>query len=981
MAGLARPTVRRNFGLDLLRAAAVLIVLANHGARGLFEWAGHLRWGDRWTAASLSANISIEWLFVLSGFLIGNMMVRTLEEAGTSWWRVRSFWLRRWFRTVPNYYLFLAINAGLATWGVAPGQASWWHVAFLQNLAWQKEPGFFAEAWTLAADEWFYLVAPLLVVAFAWRRRGLRAGFLGGTAVLILAPMVARLLADVPQADLDGDRLYHWDFDFRTVTLYHLDATGWGVLGAVVSRWFPGAWSRRQGAKALVGLGLMASGIYLVEELYWGGPVWPLAPRLVNVASLTLPALGTFMALPWITSLKPRTGALAHAVAWISLYSYTIYLVHLPALFVLRHVLPATSLAAAWGAAALWLLVVGLASMGIFHAFEKPVSDLRERFTRRVDANPFGAPPGATTRGPEPSSPPAGPARPAETASTTTGQRARRTWGAGARRAQAFLLDRRPAWQRADWGIVLGAAALVASRWWDRARTLLSWDGVTFALATERYDMNALRPHAPGYPLFVMLAKLAKPLVGGDANDALILLAMGGTALAIAGVYWAGRTLLHRAAGLAAATLLAASPVVYVHSVTANVYTADMACSVVVAALAWRAHHAPTRRHVLHLAVGLAVSLGIRPSQAFFLAPVASWGALRPPWAWQEQVRRLALPALAGVAVCLAWFVPMVRLSGGLSAWRRATGQQSRDVVFGHTALDGGWDVAADNLGRLAMYAQWELRWVASIVAGLVVLGLVASALRRGPAASRWHRSSLAWLAAWALPGLLFYALVFAGWGNGPSGYLLVVLPPLLLAAVLAADAALRRLRAATRPAAVALLATACLVASTGGLAAHRYDVEDVLYRERDAWADGWSALPAAFPPDNTSIVALWNFAYVWWTFPEYVSYNYRAPRQGPGESPDFLMVQVAHGREAQPDWYDAILAGPSDEKHLLPPGTQTLVLFDFQLAGENGGERQVRADVPVHEATLPNGWRILYVRVDEDRPHLNDYFTMDGAA
>ena len=38
----------------------------------------------------------------------------------------------------------------------------------------------------------------------------------------------------------------------------------------------------------------------------------------------------------------------------------------------------------------LWiLLVVGL-SMLVFHVFEKPVSDLRDRFTKKVEAGPFG---------------------------------------------------------------------------------------------------------------------------------------------------------------------------------------------------------------------------------------------------------------------------------------------------------------------------------------------------------------------------------------------------------------------------------------------------------------------------------------------------------------------------------------------------------------------------------------------------------------
>lgn len=387
---------QRNFGLDLLRAVAILIVLANHAVLGFFNTTGHIRWGQPWTAASLSSVISIEWLFVLSGFLIGAMSIRSFERESTFWARAKSFWLRRWFRTVPTYMLFLVVNILLVAWRLAPGQYTVAHFFFAQNL-WQAEsiPFFFAEAWSLAVDEWFYLALPLLVGLFMLGRRQPKTAFFLATAALILIPMIARMVAAPPHATVDGDRLLNWDMRFRRITLYHLDATGWGVLAAAANRWLPEAWSASRGPKALAGLGLMVLGVLSVQDLYWGGALWDTLPRLANGLTLTLMSVGTVLALPWIANLAPVGGWIGRAVDALSLYSYTIYLAHMPILDVLVLSLDDAQQASAPHLVALmvaWLALVLTVSALVYHKFEKPVADLRDRYTTRVDASPFKAP-------------------------------------------------------------------------------------------------------------------------------------------------------------------------------------------------------------------------------------------------------------------------------------------------------------------------------------------------------------------------------------------------------------------------------------------------------------------------------------------------------------------------------------------------------------------------------------------------------------
>lgn len=526
------------------------------------------------------------------------------------------------------------------------------------------------------------------------------------------------------------------------------------------------------------------------------------------------------------------------------------------------------------------------------------------------------------------------------------------------------------AWRRFDTVAAALLALLVAVRWTDRARWLLSWDSYTFAIALEHYDLRALTPHAPGYPVYVALGRSVDWVVH-DAATSLVFLSLLCTATTVVALYGLGRDLAGRAVGLAAALLLLAAPLAYVHSVTANAYTAEMAGSVLVAWAALRARRDPSPRRILVLAVALALAIGVRPSLAIYLAPVALWAALRPAGTVREQARRLGPGLAAGVAVCLAWFLPMLRHSGGYAGWSEANRLQTGGVVFQRTLFNDGLPAVRENVDRLGLYLHWELRFVLPIAAALLVVGLVArrrlGAWAEGPA----------FLAAWLAPPLLFFATVYTGFNDGPSGYALAVLPGLLLAACMLGRWALTATPWPPRVTAVA--AVACVVVAAFGLTGHRYDVRDVGYKQHDAWAEQWSHLPEAFPPSNTTIVASWDFAHVWHSFPEYTTYDYRPAATGPGEVPDFLLIQEAHEHKAAPRWYDALSERRTAGPHVLPNGTEILVLFNFQLAGE-GGPRQVRDDVQVHEAFLPSGWRVLLVRTTPDRPHLEDYFRMDGA-
>lgn len=389
---------QRNFGLDLLRAAAILAVLAFHGYLGFGVSTGVSAWqGWRAALSACAGVLSLEWFFVLSGFLIGSILIRSFDT-GRGWWTsTRAFWLRRWFRTLPNYYLFLALNALLAAAHVEEGRFAWPFLVFSQSLAWaQDKPFFFAESWSLAVEEWFYFTIPWLLGAVALLARLERRNlFAVAAAILILAPTLVRIALPAPA------HFFEWDDNVRRVSALHLDSIGWGVAAAIVNRWLPGWWAARPGLKALLGLALTLGSVgalFYFLLIDWHGFA---GGRLNDLALITAPAAGTALLLPWLSARRAPWPALRRWAARVADYSYSMYLCHFPLMLLMLHLIRARG----WDAAAqlfwmlpLWLLLVWALSALIFHRFERPVTDLRERFASRVRAGPFG--PQAASRSP-----------------------------------------------------------------------------------------------------------------------------------------------------------------------------------------------------------------------------------------------------------------------------------------------------------------------------------------------------------------------------------------------------------------------------------------------------------------------------------------------------------------------------------------------------------------------------------------------------
>jgi peptidoglycan/LPS O-acetylase OafA/YrhL len=207
--------------LDGWRGIAVIGVILYHG-REQFSWSNSL-------PMRLAAHcyIGVDIFFAISGFLICGLLLREFAETGDI--SLRAFYIRRFFRIFPPYYVSLAAICAAGAFLALPINFADVPscLLFYRNykpLGLDEYGGFYtSHYWTLAVEEHFYLLWPMLLLAAKPKRAG-RVAFLLAMMVCAWRVIESRfhLLAGIlPPANLLG----------RSDT--RMDALLWGCLAAI----------------------------------------------------------------------------------------------------------------------------------------------------------------------------------------------------------------------------------------------------------------------------------------------------------------------------------------------------------------------------------------------------------------------------------------------------------------------------------------------------------------------------------------------------------------------------------------------------------------------------------------------------------------------------------------------------------------------------------------------------------------------------
>lgn len=340
--------------LDGLRSLAVMPVIIYH--LKIPVAGGHLFSGGF---------LGVDIFFVISGFLISRIILDELRETGR--FSVANFYARRARRILPALILVILATMLAGHWLLTPsemarlGQAVLATLGFVSNFYWFETLGQYGaqsgllqpllHTWSLAIEEQFYLVFPLLLLVLAPARRpGLALG-------VILALFLASLLAAELATRAD-----------RSFSFFSPASRAWellaGTLMAMVLTFFPG---RGWPGPVLVRLLPKAGLAVLVVSMLAVDLAAVIHPGLV-----TLPAVLATAAIIWCA--RPGEGVTrllsSPPLVAIGKLSYSLYLWHFP-IFAFGRL----GLVDQPGPAdmALWLGLTGLCAMAGHVLVERPL--------------------------------------------------------------------------------------------------------------------------------------------------------------------------------------------------------------------------------------------------------------------------------------------------------------------------------------------------------------------------------------------------------------------------------------------------------------------------------------------------------------------------------------------------------------------------------------------------------------------------------
>ncbi|MBL8279197.1 MAG: acyltransferase [Pelomonas sp.] len=302
-----------NLGLQGMRGIAILLVLLNHAHVPGFQ----------------GGFIGVDVFFVISGYLIGGLLLRELQTTGRiDLW---AFYARRVRRLLPAAVLLILVVLLGIRFLYAPHEqdellsSARASALYAANLWFASRPtdyfGGHTEAnpllhlWSLAVEEQFYLFWPLLMLAVcrgaggADPRRRVTALIVGAGVVSLAACIVVSLV--------------HFKYAFF-LTPMRVWEFGAGMLVAMR----PG-WSRALSPRALQGVGVFALAALAVANLRFDGSLqfpgfWAVIPVAAAVGLLLAAERGQ---ASWVGRLLE-----ARPLRWVGDCSYSVYLWHWPVL-------------------------------------------------------------------------------------------------------------------------------------------------------------------------------------------------------------------------------------------------------------------------------------------------------------------------------------------------------------------------------------------------------------------------------------------------------------------------------------------------------------------------------------------------------------------------------------------------------------------------------------------------------------------------
>lgn len=358
----------RNIGLDILRSIAVLSVMFHHSAFLLSVIKEQPLFIKLIINIGSFGNLGVDLFFSLSGFLIGGIIIKLVEKNQFNQLKqLNHFWMRRWLRTLPNYYLILLLYFLSSASFMDSIQTNWQYLIFTQNL-FHDLPGFFSSSWSLSVEEWFYLSFPIFILAISKIFRNA-----SGRKKILWSILSFIVLFSIIREFVQPEQINNLFEGYKRIVLFRVDSIAYGVLAAYLHYYHSETFFKYKNISLLISLILLLTVLYttyLNVIKHESALIYLFNRHLQVIAS----CIGFTGLIPYFYSIEIKSKALTQVILNISILSYSLYLINMPIyVYVNRIAIPVELRYLLF-----WLISFCLAWL-IYRFYEKPIMNMRDK--------------------------------------------------------------------------------------------------------------------------------------------------------------------------------------------------------------------------------------------------------------------------------------------------------------------------------------------------------------------------------------------------------------------------------------------------------------------------------------------------------------------------------------------------------------------------------------------------------------------------
>jgi peptidoglycan/LPS O-acetylase OafA/YrhL len=361
--------------LDGWRALSILLVIGDHTA----QFPGVPSQTADWLLNHSSGFLGVRFFFTISGFLITYLMC--VEQGREGRVDLKRFYLRRVLRIFPVYLAFLLVLFTLQCAGLFQQSTVTWlaNITFTTNYWYSNAES--AHLWSLAVEEQFYLLWPMIFIWLPIRNRVRVAIWMVCGAVGVAIGNRMLWGSPIAEAPVVGVLFQKWSF------LNNVDALAIGCATAMLSSGRFDLIASRVGTRSRLFFSAAAA-MVLIPHLAGTTAMLNSCPHVVRtgmwLSGYTLQSCG--MAILILHSiLYPKWGVYRllnlRFVAAVGVLSYSLYIWQQPFAFLpfIREDLFGPSLSA-WFNYRTWFLPAIVVALISYYGLERPFLRLRQKF-------------------------------------------------------------------------------------------------------------------------------------------------------------------------------------------------------------------------------------------------------------------------------------------------------------------------------------------------------------------------------------------------------------------------------------------------------------------------------------------------------------------------------------------------------------------------------------------------------------------------